>query len=148
MKENYVIDKIHTNYPSRYAIGEQAFLDFGSNNLKSLVTIKCIYFDLSKVYYDVELEVQPNIKTILHRIDSIFLQDIESITLLTSDPKDSMFFLSQDGSSHWCIVPEAKRQDWDQWLEQAESEDLEYPDYIKLVGGDPSQVIFSDPTII
>lgn len=59
------------------------------------------------------------------------------------------YILSQDNDSHWFVVPVARQQEWDAWLE-IDSDDeraWEVPDFAKAVGGAPCLVTFANPEI-
>ena len=49
-----------------------------------------------------------------------------------STAKADRFFLDQDQSSHWYIVPLSRKSEWDEWCE---------------LGGSPTLVTFENPTI-
>lgn len=59
------------------------------------------------------------------------------------------FFLSQDNDSHWFVIPVARQQEWNDWLDIPEDDERawEAPDFAKSVGGAPCLVTFSDPEI-
>jgi hypothetical protein len=57
------------------------------------------------------------------------------------------FFLDQDQSSHWYIVPESYRLEWAEWCELAEDDEAGWtaPEWAKPVGGHPALVTFTNP---
>ena len=58
------------------------------------------------------------------------------------------FFLSQDGSCHWYLVPVDKRKEWEAWTAIDEDDERAWtpPDYAEAIGGSPSRVEFESPT--
>ena len=56
------------------------------------------------------------------------------------------YFLSQDNSSHWYVVPVSRVDDWNYWVNLPEDDEdgWETPDYAREVGGAPSLVTFTD----
>jgi hypothetical protein len=64
-------------------------------------------------------------------------------------PKEKRYFLSQDGSSHWYIIPLNKMQEWDEWvnIDEDDPEGWKVPDYAQVVGGSPCLVTFTDPRL-
>lgn len=59
------------------------------------------------------------------------------------------YYLTRDNDSHWLIVPVSKKEDFGKWLYIPSDDERawEYPDYVKEIGGCPSQVTFIDPQI-
>lgn len=59
------------------------------------------------------------------------------------------FYLSRDQSSHWYIIPYARRAEWDKWLELPEDDERSWtpPAWAREVGGSPSLVTFERPEI-
>jgi hypothetical protein len=56
----------------------------------------------------------------------------------------SLFFMSRDNSSHWYIVPAAKRAEWDAWCELSEDDERAWdaPEYAERLNGSPELVEF------
>ena len=50
-------------------------------------------------------------------------------------------FLDQDDDCHWFIIPEAKRQEWGDWLEGFDGYE-EHPEWAMALGGNPNQIVF------
>ncbi len=59
------------------------------------------------------------------------------------------FFLAQDNSSHWYVVPVSKRDEWSAWLELNEDDEKAWdaPDWALRTYGAPSLVTFEAPNI-
>ena len=57
------------------------------------------------------------------------------------------FFLSQDNSGHWYIVPCAIAKEWEKWCELPEDDEASWnpPKGALAVGGCPSRISFTDP---
>lgn len=57
------------------------------------------------------------------------------------------FFLGQDSSGHWYVVPQDHRDDWDGWcaLDEDDEAAWEAPAWAKPIGGSPSMITFCDP---
>lgn len=57
-----------------------------------------------------------------------------------------MYFLSQDNSGHWYVVPFAKRSEWAEWNDLPEDDERAWdaPDWAAPVGGSPSLVVFDE----
>lgn len=68
--------------------------------------------------------------------------------IVNSEAQPVRYFLDQDSSCHWYIVPEQHRQEWQKWRELDEdNEDAwESPKYAKILDGYPSAVTFTNPT--
>lgn len=76
------MEKEHTQYPSRYKIGESAELVIPLGNteadkaedklIKIPVAIRAIIFTQGKIRYSVLLK---GIKSTLHNVDSVFIRD-------------------------------------------------------------------------
>ena len=66
-----------------------------------------------------------------------------------SGPSAERFFLGQDSSSHWYIVPVSRTEDWLAWRDLDEDDERAWtaPDYARAVGGSPFLVTFADPKI-
>jgi hypothetical protein len=56
----------------------------------------------------------------------------------------SLFFMSRDSSSHWYIVPAAKRAEWDAWCDMDEDDERAWvvPEYAERLNGSPELVEF------
>jgi len=64
-------EKKHTNYPSRFAIGESVlFCPDGKSKIKSY--IRAIIFTNCKVRYSIYLK---DVETTIHNVDSYFIDD-------------------------------------------------------------------------
>lgn len=63
---------------------------------------------------------------------------------------DQRFFLDQDGSCHWFIVPIEFAAKWAAWrnLDEGKPESWEVPDFAIPIGGGPQLVIFSNPILL
>ena len=77
-----VLNKKHTNYPSRYTIGEEVVLNFGTNGSIEGCEIDKLHFTESKVSYDIIVPVRavhskelPNTTTIIKNVDSLYVKD-------------------------------------------------------------------------
>ena len=59
------------------------------------------------------------------------------------------YFLGQDNDSHWYIVPDDKRAQWDAWINMRSSERLSWdaPEYAQAIGGSPGMVTFTEPKL-
>lgn len=61
------------------------------------------------------------------------------------------YFLDQDNSCHWYLVPVPKREEWREWCGIAEDEDdprgWDTPSFAVALGGGPQCVTFSQPMI-
>ncbi len=59
------------------------------------------------------------------------------------------FFLDQDQSSHWYVIPLARRAEWDKWCDIPEDNEAAWtaPVFVQEVGGGPNCVTFSQPEI-
>lgn len=57
------------------------------------------------------------------------------------------YFLDQDQSCHWYLVPLENSQEWEDWLEIDEDDEKswEVPGFARRLDGDPARVTFSDP---
>lgn len=57
------------------------------------------------------------------------------------------FFLDQDQSSHWYIVPAAKRTEWDAWRDLPDDDEAswEAPIWSRRLDGSPTNITFSNP---
>ena len=56
-----------------------------------------------------------------------------------------VYFLSQDQSGHWYVVPEAREAEWSAWCDISEEDERawEAPDFAVRVGGAPCLVRFT-----
>ena len=63
-------EKEHTNYPSRFAIGESVILKLSGYSINCY--IRAVLFSNSKVRYSVYVKAD---KTTIHNIDSCFIED-------------------------------------------------------------------------
>lgn len=61
--------------------------------------------------------------------------------------KADRYFVDQDSSCHWYLVPEKYRAKWEEWssLDEEDEASWETPFYAKRLDGHPSQVTFVDP---
>lgn len=59
------------------------------------------------------------------------------------------YFLSQDGSCHWYVVPVSKQKEWSKWTDLDEDDEAAWdaPEWAYRIGGDPGMVEFLDPKI-
>lgn len=59
------------------------------------------------------------------------------------------FYLDTDNSSHWYIIPMARRKDWERFLELPEDDEASWtvPTYAREVGGSPTLVTFEAPKV-
>jgi len=72
-----VPEKLHTNYPSRYAIGEIVTIDFVSVKINGC-KIHEIRFTDSKVNYDIMIPLSEELGfTKIENVDSLFVRDEE-----------------------------------------------------------------------
>lgn len=57
------------------------------------------------------------------------------------------YFLSQDQSAHWYIIPAERRAEWEQWCSLPEDDEAswEVPWFAQRIGGSPSLVTFEEP---
>lgn len=58
------------------------------------------------------------------------------------------FFLAQDGSCHWYLVPATRRAEWDAWrdLPEDDEDSWEAPKWAERLERHPSTVTFESPT--
>lgn len=70
------MDKQHTQYPSRYAIGEDAQIQI-SEAIFSKCTIDAIKFTESKVFYDVKVYPFEDAYFVIKDVDSVLIFDYE-----------------------------------------------------------------------
>ena len=59
------------------------------------------------------------------------------------------FFLAQDNSSHWYVIPVSKRDEWSAWLDLDGDDERAWdvPEWALRTYGAPSLVIFEAPNI-
>lgn len=76
-----LLDKEHTQYPSRYAIGEEVDLDFANSKYIRGVLVYAIKFTPGKVWYDIQIPYGFEEATIIKDIDSIIVVDHKEIEL-------------------------------------------------------------------
>ena len=59
------------------------------------------------------------------------------------------YFLDQDDSCHWYLVPMDKRNEWEYWcgLEDDCEESWEVPEWAKRLDGHPRWISFTDPQV-
>jgi hypothetical protein len=73
--------KAHTDYPSRYKIGEKVkvfLMPEGEETFPGInATIIAVHFTLSKVKYDVEFNFAGGHSTRMYNIDSILVKDLD-----------------------------------------------------------------------
>ncbi len=57
------------------------------------------------------------------------------------------FFLDQDQSGHWYLVPEPLREEWTRWTALSEDDEASWtpPEGAHALGGSPSCITFTDP---
>ena len=56
------------------------------------------------------------------------------------------YFLGQDNDCHWYVIPESKREEWEEWrdLDEDNEESWNVPKWALEVGGSPSRVTFGN----
>jgi hypothetical protein len=61
--------------------------------------------------------------------------------------KPERFFLSQDHSCHWYLVPATKAKAWEKWLSLDSDDERSWdaPDFARRIDGHPSGITFTDP---
>jgi len=64
-----------------------------------------------------------------------------------SRPAARRFFFSQDCSSHWYLVPEEHRAEWERWsnLDENDVEAWEAPPWAERINGWPGNYTFENP---
>ncbi len=80
-----VPEKLHTNYPSRFEIGEKVTLDFWLSGKIKGCTVDAVRFTEGKVRYDIlvpiketsEPEEQPSYLTLIENVDSVCVVDAD-----------------------------------------------------------------------
>jgi len=66
----------HTNYPSRFKIGQEVDLDFGNSKYLKNVKVVGIHFTESKISYDILVPYQFNDESFtLEKVDSTVVVD-------------------------------------------------------------------------
>lgn len=57
------------------------------------------------------------------------------------------YFLDQDSSCHWYIIPVDKREEWNEWsnINEDDPRAWDAPEWAKMLGGGISQVEFLLP---
>lgn len=57
------------------------------------------------------------------------------------------YFLSQDQSCHWYIIPVSKREEWSKFnaLDEDDPASWEVPEWAEMIGGDYQRVTFENP---
>lgn len=63
--------------------------------------------------------------------------------------KDRRYFLGQDQSSHWYLVPANRREEFERWaaIDEEDSRGWLAPDYVTEIGCHISLLEFEIPTI-
>lgn len=69
------MEKQHTDYPSRYSIGESALITLDNISFHQC-TIESIRFTESKVFYDVKIFISNFGEYILRDVDSLLISDL------------------------------------------------------------------------
>lgn len=56
------------------------------------------------------------------------------------------FFLDSDNDCHWYVVPDEKREAWDEWVDLDEDDPRGWtaPSWAERINGPVSQIRFSD----
>lgn len=70
---------MNTQLPSQFAHEQKVLLNFNplsGNEVKCLATIIAIHFTISKVRYDIEVDLIEGYSTRLYNIDSCFIKQI------------------------------------------------------------------------
>jgi hypothetical protein len=85
--------------------------------------------------YNTRIVVLNQVITKLEKLEPVNEQQIER------------FYLSQDSSCHWYIIPESKREEWSKFNDMDEDDPASWdvPEWANRVGGDPGQVTFENP---
>lgn len=57
------------------------------------------------------------------------------------------FFLDQDNSMHWYLVPESRRAEWSAWTNLPEDDEASWdaPEWARRLSGSPCWVTFTNP---
>ena len=55
------------------------------------------------------------------------------------------FFLDQDQSCHWYIIPVENREEWNKWTNLSEDDEASWdaPEYAQPISGHPNNVEFT-----
>lgn len=63
--------------------------------------------------------------------------------------EEERYFLAQDQSCHWYVVPVSKKDEWTKWSNIDEDDPAidNAPDYAEMVGGSYQLVTFTNPKI-
>lgn len=69
--------KKHTNFPSRYKIGEEVKFYIPKGNVLLNAKVTSVHFTESKVKYDLEVNFYEDYVTRVYNIDSILLKDLD-----------------------------------------------------------------------
>lgn len=79
-----VPEKVHTKYPSRYAIGEKVTLDFWLSGKIKGCTVDAVRFTESKVRYDILIPIketsapeEESYLTLIENVDSVCVTDAD-----------------------------------------------------------------------
>ena len=79
-----VPEKLHTNFPSRYAIGEKVTLDFWLSGKIKGCTVDAVRFTESKVRYDILIPIketsapeEESYLTLIENVDSVCVTDAD-----------------------------------------------------------------------
>lgn len=79
-----VPEKLHTNFPSRYAIGEKVTLDFWLSGKIKGCTVNAVKFTKSKVRYDILIPIKEtsalevdSYLTLIKNVDSVCVTDAD-----------------------------------------------------------------------
>ena len=61
-------------------------------------------------------------------------------------PGSTRFFMDTDGDSHWYVIPEDKRAEWDAFcaIPSDDERSWDVPEWATRVGGSPTLVTFTD----
>lgn len=76
--------------------------------------------------------------------------DMEEDEIFGIEENSDEYFLTQDSSSHWYIVPYNRRMEWNLWAELPDDDPNGWavPAWAIRIGGCPSKVIFKTYRII
>lgn len=71
----------------------------------------------------------------------------ENLNIVSDQGCANQYFISSDNSSHWYIIPESYRKEWDDWcnLDEDDERSWDAPSFAEAIGGPPSQIIFINP---
>lgn len=78
---------------------------------------------------------------------AIALERIADRLACDKQPEPPRFFLDQDNSCHWYLVPNDKAEEWVKWRDLPEEDETSWnePEWAQRLGGSPSNVTFTDP---